>query len=99
MKNLTECYRYEYSDGGGPWFYPDGRPRRIDNVPIWRDAEGALSGFDTEENLKEYMRYREIDVSKMKLFHYINAKIVYHSKISGKVFFYPTKNTIKLEIF
>jgi hypothetical protein len=48
----TECWRYEYRDGGGPWFFPDGRPRNINETPPYEQNENALCGCDTLENLK-----------------------------------------------
>ena len=34
----TDCWSYEYRDGGGPWFRPDGEARAPNNIPANEDG-------------------------------------------------------------
>ena len=83
----TECWRYEYQDGGGPWFFPDGRPRNINETPPYEQNKNALCGCDTLENLKQYMTSKGIDTSEMYLVHYFNIEVIEYNPETGHTIF------------
>ena len=83
----TECWRYEYRDGGGPWFFPDGRPRNINKTPPYEQNENALCGCDTLENLKQYMSSKGIDTSEMYLVHYFDIEVIEYTPETGHIIF------------
>lgn len=82
----TECWRYEYLDGGGPWFYPDGKPR-VSNLPAFENNDGILCGCDTITNLNKYMTERNIDTSQMCLAHYLDIEVVRYNPNNGHISF------------
>lgn len=83
----TDCWRYEYRDGGGPWFRPDGEARDPDKVPLYEDGDDVLYGCDTLEHLKQYMAERAIDTSQMYLVHYFDIEAVQYNPKTGHVTF------------
>ena len=86
--NLPEtAWRYEYLDGGGPWFYPDGRPRDINNVPPYENNKGALCGCDTIESLDKYMVKNGVNTADMYLVHYFNIEVVEYNPETGHTIF------------
>lgn len=83
----TDCWRYEYHDGGGPWFRPDGVARDPNNVPPNEEGNDVMYGCDTLEHLKEYMTKRNINTSEMYLVHYFNIEVTQYSPETGHVTF------------
>lgn len=83
----TDCWRYEYRDGGGPWFRPDGEARDPNNVPINEEGNNVMYGCDTLEHLKEYMIQRNIDTSQMYLVHYFGIETIQYNPKTGHVTF------------
>ena len=83
----TSCWRYEYLDGGGPWFYPNGEPRDIDNVPAFENDEGVMYGCDTVKNLDRYMAERSIDTRKMRLVRYFDIEVINYNPRNGHIAF------------
>lgn len=83
----TDCWRYEYRDGGGPWFYPDGHPRDADNIPPYENNKNALCGCDTIENLKAYMARNNVDTTNMYLIHYFDIKALEYNPQTGHIVF------------
>lgn len=83
----TDCWRYEFPDGGGPWFHPDGRPRDINNVPPYENNKNVLCGCDTIENLNRYMIRNNVDITKMFLVHYFDIKVLEYNSNTGHVIF------------
>ena len=82
-----DCWRYEYADGGGPWFYPDGSPRNPQLIPSYYFGEGVLYGCDTVANLDRYMKRHNIDTTKMRLKCYYDIKVIKYVDESGQVAF------------
>ena len=86
--NLPEtAWRYEYLDGGGPWFYPDGRPRDINNIPPYENNKGVLCGCDTIKNLDKYMAKNGVNTADMYLVHYFNIEVVEYNPETGHTIF------------
>lgn len=86
--NLPEAaWRYEYLDGGGPWFYPDGRPRDINNVPPYENNKDVLCGCDTIENLDKYMARNGVNIADMYLVHYFNIEVIEYNSETGHIVF------------
>lgn len=83
----TDCWRYEYKDGGGPWFRPDGEARDPNNIPANEEGNNVMYGCDTLEYLKEYMIQRNIDTSQMYLIHYFGIEAVQYNPKTGHVTF------------
>jgi hypothetical protein len=83
----TDCWRYEYRDGGGPWFRPDGAARDPNNVPPAEEGDDVMYGCDTLEHLKEYMAKRDIDTSEMYLVHYFDIEATQYNPETGHVTF------------
>ena len=86
-KYPNECWRYEYPDGGGPWFYPNGQARNPDKVPSFEDNDSSLCGCDTIENLNKYMEERDVDITDMYLVHYCNIKVLSYNPYNGHIIF------------
>lgn len=84
-----DCWRYEYPDGAGPWFYPDGTPRNLQVVPSYYFGEGLLYGCDTVANLDKYMARYNIDTSNMILRCYYDVKVINYTPESGQIVFEP----------
>lgn len=82
-----DCWRYENFDGGGPWFYPDGTPRNVNNIPSYDYGENMMYGCDTIENLNRYMEKYGVDTRHMSLVHYRNVDLVDYDRFSGLVVF------------
>lgn len=86
--NLPEtAWRYEYLDGGGPWFYPDGRPRDINNIPPYENNKNVLCGCDTIKNLDKYMAKNGVNTADMYLVHYFNIEVVEYNPETGHTIF------------
>lgn len=82
-----DCWRYEYLDGGGPWFYPDGTPRSLNDIPSYDYGPGMMYGCDTIYNLDRYMEKYGISTKGMCLVHYKNVSVVDYDNNSGLVVF------------
>ena len=82
-----DCWRYEYVDGGGPWFFPDGTPRNLDTVPSNYFGEGISYGCDTVANLDRYMARHNIDTTGMILKCYYDVNVIKYIEESGQVVF------------
>ena len=87
FKIPKECWRYEYADGGGPWFLPNGLPRNPEDIPAFEEGSDVLYGCDTIENLNDYMKFHNIDTSNMHLVHYYDIEVVSYRKGTGHVAF------------
>lgn len=86
--NLPKAaWRYEYLDGGGPWFYPDGRPRDINNIPPYENNKNVLCGCDTIENLDKYMAQNGVDTQNMYLIGYIDIEVIEYNSETGHIIF------------
>ena len=83
----TDCWRFEYVDGGGPWFGPDGTARDPNNIPPEEKGEDVMYGCDTLEHLREYMAKRDIDTSEMNLVHYFDIEVTQYNPETGHVTF------------
>lgn len=57
-------YRYEYPDGGGPWFYRDGTIRHPlpDEYLYIENQEKYLYACDSLESLYDYFSKQDIDI-------------------------------------
>lgn len=86
-KTINECWRYEYPDGGGPWFLPNGLPRNPENIPKFEEGSDVLYGCNTIENLNDYMKYHNVDTSNMNLVHYIDIDVISYRKGTGHIAF------------
>lgn len=84
---LRDCWRYEYPDGGGPWFLPNGLPRNRNDIPKFEEGADVLYGCDTIENLNDYMKFHNIGTSNMYLVHYVDIEIVDYKRATGHVAF------------
>ena len=84
---IGNCWRYEYMDGGGPWFLPDGTARNPNKVPDFEEGDDVLYGCDTIENLNRYMARKGIDTSDMCLVHYLNVEILQYNPKTGHITF------------
>lgn len=58
-------YRYEKPDGGGPWFYKDGRVRYpLPHEYLYINSqEKFLYGCDSLKSLFEYFSTQKVDVN------------------------------------
>lgn len=58
-------YRYEKSDGGGPWFYRDGTIRYpLPHEHLYTDSqEKYLYGCDSLQSLFNYFSKQNVDVN------------------------------------
>lgn len=83
----SSCWRFEYLDGGGPWFKPDGTSRDPNNIPTPEEREGALYGCDTIENLQRYMKEHNVDTTFMLLAHHRDIEVLDYDRDSGHLVF------------
>lgn len=89
----SSCWRYEHSDGGGPWFKPDGTPRDPNNVPVFEEGIDALYGCDTLEHLNKYMARHGVDTSDMHPVHYLDIEVIdLHSETGHMTFRLKSNN-------
>lgn len=91
----SSCWRFEYIDGGGPWFKPDGTPRDPNNVPAPEERKGVLYGCDTIQNLQKYMKDRDVDTTFMLLAHYRDIEVLDYDRDSGHLVFVEKSPAIK----
>lgn len=82
-----DCWRYEYPDGGGPWFYPDGTARGPwQNAPD-NNQDDLLYGCDAIENLDRYMHERGVNTVGMELVHYKDVIVINYNRRNGHIIF------------
>ena len=81
------AWRYEYLDGSGPWFYPDGHPRDINNIPPYENNKDVLCGCDTIKNLDKYMAKNGVNTADMYLVHYFNIEVIEYNPETGHTIF------------
>lgn len=81
-------YRYEYPDGGGPYFTPDGVMREPPPSQIHIARDKYLYGCDSLKNLIDYAIRHDFKTDNMKIVVY-TGEIIYKNKHTGEVRFKP----------
>jgi hypothetical protein len=80
-------YRIEKEDGGGPFYYRDGRPRDS-SMPDFSNGDiNILYGADSLENLKHIINNYNLNINDFIIKTYESNNILSYNKKNGHIIF------------
>ncbi len=80
-------YRAEYEDGGGPFYYRNGKPRNPMMPDFSRYNDTQLYGADSLENLIKLISSYGFNINDFNIKQYITNDIISYNKKNGHVVF------------
>jgi hypothetical protein len=85
---MIKVYRYELSDGGGPFFTKEGKSRYPSLYPnMFWENKNILSGAISPKALNDIFKNYNVNLNEYKLKEYENVEILYYNNLTGEVRF------------